>query len=57
MPLAGSTSTGFCGHGQHDDRDVELGSVDLLDELGSLDPALEEGVDQDDIGAELARSG
>ena len=41
------------GHGQDDHRDAELGFVDLLDQLGSLDPALEEGVDQDDVGADL----
>ena len=28
------------GHGQHDDRDVQAGGVDLLDELGTLDPTL-----------------
>ena len=45
------------GHGQHDDRDVELGRVDLFDELGALDPALEQGVDEHDIGAQLADLG
>ena len=29
---------GFCGHGQDDDRDAEVGLVDLLDELEALDP-------------------
>ena len=57
MPLAGSTSTGFCGHRQHDDRHVELRRVDLLDELGALDPALEQGVDEHDVRAELADLG
>ena len=41
------------GHGQHDDRDAELGLVDLLDELGALDPALEQRVDEDDVRAQL----
>ena len=54
MPCAGSGSTGFCGHGQHDDRDAELGLVDLLDELRALDPALEQGVDHHDVRSHLA---
>ena len=45
------------GHGQDDDRDAELRLVDLLDELGALDPALEQGVDQDDVGPELPDRG
>ena len=45
------------GHGQDDDRDAELGLVDLLDELGPLDPALEQGVDQDDVGTDLVDRG
>ena len=45
MPCSGSGSTGFCGHGQDDDRDAELGLVDLLDEVQALDPALEQRVD------------
>ena len=45
------------GHGQDDDRDAELGLVDLLDELQALDPALEQRVDEDDVRAQLARSG
>ena len=40
-------------HGQDDDRDAELGLVDLLDELRALDPALEQRVDEDDVRAEL----
>ena len=53
----GSGSTGFCGHGQDDDRHAELGLVDLLDELGALDPALEQGVDEDDVGSQLLDRG
>ena len=41
------------GHGQHDDRDAQAGLVDLLDELGALDPALQQGVDEDHVGSEL----
>ena len=45
------------GHGQHDDRHAELGLVDLLDELGALEPALQQGVDEDDVGPQLADRG
>ena len=31
--------------------------VDLLDELGALEPALQQGVDEDDVGAQLADRG
>ena len=41
-------------HGQDDDRHAQPGFVDLLDELGALDPALEQGVDEDDVRPELA---
>ena len=41
------------GHGQDDDRDVDVGILDLLDELQALDPALEQGVDEDDVRPEL----
>ena len=44
-------------HGQDDDRDAELGLVDLLDELGALDPALEQRVDEDDVGPQLPDRG
>ena len=40
-------------HGQHDDRHAEAGLVDLLDEARALDPALEQRVDEDDVGSEL----
>ena len=43
--------------GQDDDRDAELRLVDLLDELGALEPALEQGVDEHDVGAQLADRG
>ena len=53
MPLSGSGSIGFCGHGQDDDRHAELGLVDHLDELRALDPALEQRVDEDDVRPQL----
>ena len=45
------------GHGQHDDRDPEARLAELRDDLLALRPALEEPVDDDDVGAQLARPG
>ena len=45
------------GHGQDDDRHADPALVELVDELEALDPALEQGIDDDDVGPELARSG
>ena len=39
--------------GEDDHRDAEAGIADLLDQLGTLDPALEQGVDHDDVRAHL----
>ena len=44
-------------HGQDDDRHAQARLVDLLDELGALEPALEQGVDEHDVGAQLADRG
>ena len=54
MPTLGVRLDRVLRHGQDDDRDAELGLVDLLDELGALDPALEQRVDEDDVRAQLA---
>ena len=51
MPVVGVGLDRVLGHGQDDDRHAELGLVDLLDELEALDPALEQGVDEDDVRA------
>ena len=42
---------------QDDHRDAEAGLAELLDELGALDPALEQVVDEDDVGPQLADLG
>ena len=52
MPLRGRLDR-VLRHGQDDDRDAEAGVVDLLDELQALDPALEQRVDDDDVGPQL----
>ena len=57
MPVLASGSIGVCGHGQDDDRHAELGVVDHLDELEALDPALEQRVDEDDVGPHLLDRG
>ncbi len=41
-------------HGKDDDRHVQAGFLDVLDQLGALDPALEQRVDHDDVRSELA---
>ena len=48
---------GVLGDGQDDDRDVEVGLVDLLDELEALDPALQQRVDEDRRPGGAAGSG
>ena len=53
MPVVGVGLDRVLRHGQDDDRDAELGLVDLLDELGALDPALEQRVDEDDVRPQL----
>ena len=45
------------GHGQHDDRHLEARLVDLLGELRTLDPTLQQGVDEHDVGSQLADLG
>ena len=40
-------------HGQDDDRHAEFRGVDHLDELEALDPALQQRVDEDDVGPHL----
>ncbi len=45
------------GHGQHDDGDPEAGLAELGDDLLALRPTLEEPVDDDDVGPELAGLG
>ena len=45
------------GDGQHDHRHVDAGLVELLDELGTLDPALQERIDEDDVRAKLSDLG
>ena len=54
MPLRRVDLDRVLRDGQDDDRDAETGGMDLLDELGPLDPALEQRVDEDDVRAELA---
>ena len=44
-------------NGQDDDRDAQPGLVDLLDELGALDPALQQRVDDHDVGPQAGGSG
>ena len=41
------------GNGQDDDGHAQLRIADLLHELGALDPALQERVDQDDVRPQL----
>ena len=41
------------GHGEHDHRDARARLVELVDERQALDPALEQGVDEDDVGPQL----
>ncbi len=53
MPLRGIDLDRVLRHGQDDDRHAELGLVDLLDELGPLDPTLEQRVDEDDVRSKL----
>ena len=53
MPAAGSVSTGFWGTVRTMTGHAEPGLVELLDELQALDPALEQRVDEDDVGPEL----
>ena len=55
--LVGSASTGFWGTVRTMTGTPRLGVVDLLDELQALDPALEQRVDDDDVGPELADLG
>ena len=50
----GPTSTGFWGTVSTMTGTPSSGLVDLLDELQALDPALEQGVDHDDVGPQLA---
>ena len=40
-------------HGQDDDRHAEAGLVDLLDQAGALDPALQERIHDHDVGPQL----
>ena len=55
--LAGVDLDRVLRDGQDDHRDAEAGLVDLLDELRALDPALEQRVDEDDVGPQLADLG
>ena len=57
MPALGVHLDRVLRHGQHDDRARPARRVDLLDELGALDPALQQRIDQHDVRAELADLG
>ena len=57
MPVRGVGLDRVLGHGQDDDRHAEIRLVDLLDELEALDPALEQRVDEDDVGPQLPDRG
>ena len=54
MPMPSPTFTGFCGHGDDDDGDAEPGVADLLGHLEAVDLALQEGVDHERVGTQLA---
>ena len=54
IPRSGSGSIGCCGHGQDDHRQPDRAGEQLVDELEALDPALEQGVDDHDVGPQLA---
>ena len=47
MPLPGSDDDRLLRDGEHDDRDLQAGLVDLRDQVHALDPALEQRVDED----------
>ena len=53
MPALGVDVDRVLGDGQDDDRHAVAGVGDLLGERQALDPALEQGVDEDDVGPEL----
>ena len=56
-PASGSTSTGFWGTVSMMTGTLQTGLLDLLGELGALDPALQQRVDEHDVGAQLADLG
>ena len=56
-PSSGSTSTGFWGTVSMMTGTLEPDFRDLLGELRTLDPALQEGVDEHDVRPQLADLG
>ena len=57
MPSDTSVSTGFCGTVRTMTGTPSSASWIILDQLEALDPALEERVDEDDVGPELPDRG
>ena len=50
---SGIRDDGLLWDGQHDHRDAEARGMDVLDDRHPLDPSLEQGVDDHDIGPQL----
>ena len=53
MPMPSPAFTGFCGHGDDDDRDADAGLPDLLGHLEAVDLALEQCIDHERVGSQL----